>query len=469
MAADMVSVRFEGKTLACRGDTSIAVALWEQGIRRLSHSPKYGHPRGLTCGRGQCTSCLMRVDGVPNVRTCETPIRDGMVIQRQDTGSPLGPAMLKTLDLGDNFFPVGFYYKWFTRPPFVSRIFLRQIRPLTGVGRVPDKGLAPADLPAGEDLGRWGTIVVGAGPSGLDAINAGEGPVLLLDENGEPGGQRGAALQAVAESKKVDLDRFPSLRDAFHRQEKVLANFRSASQVTFRGRSRVIAGFAPDGLLIREGDKLLTARTDRLVWAAGALDNLGLFPGNDTPGVIGPRALYRLVIRDGLNLAGKHILLVGGGLDFWLCGCLLAARGANLSLVVTKSGGHTEVSAAVDLKWRLVTGLVLASMRNRGDDRIEGTFVPRESTPGPLDSQLRLQGDLAVICRRGKPVYDIPYQLGADLVLQPNLGGYAPRELGRNGHRGRLPDGGELWIQGEAAGRLPAESEPALSEEGEGS
>jgi len=32
---------------------------------------------------GRCTDCMMIVNGQPNVRTCVTPARDGMVIQTQ--------------------------------------------------------------------------------------------------------------------------------------------------------------------------------------------------------------------------------------------------------------------------------------------------------------------------------------------------------------------------------------------------
>ncbi|MFN2370050.1 MAG: (2Fe-2S)-binding protein, partial [Candidatus Krumholzibacteriia bacterium] len=167
MADQTVTIRFEGRPLACREGTSVAAALWEHGVRTLSHSPKYGRPRGVTCARGHCTACLMRIDGVPNVRTCETPVRDGMTVTRQDPGAFYGAPMQKVLAAGGSLFPVGFYYKWFTRPPFVSRSFLRAIRPLTGIGRLPDavagaRALPPAAgaaVPA-RDLGRWDTVVV---------------------------------------------------------------------------------------------------------------------------------------------------------------------------------------------------------------------------------------------------------------------------------------------------------------------
>ncbi len=147
MSKDSVTITFAGKPVVCRADTSIGVALWEKGIRHISHSHKYGKPRGLTCARGHCTSCMMRVDGEPNVRTCQTPVREAMVVEIQDAGAFYGPPMQKMLSLGGNLFPVGFYYKWFTKPAILSRFFLDQIRPLTGVGKLPDASKAVAALP----------------------------------------------------------------------------------------------------------------------------------------------------------------------------------------------------------------------------------------------------------------------------------------------------------------------------------
>jgi len=60
------------------GDT-IASALYAAGVRawRRSHS---GELRGLFCGIGHCFDCLVTVNGVPNVRACQTLVKPGMVI-----------------------------------------------------------------------------------------------------------------------------------------------------------------------------------------------------------------------------------------------------------------------------------------------------------------------------------------------------------------------------------------------------
>ncbi len=449
-----VKIRFEGRTLTCRSGITVAVALWENGIRALSRSPKYGHPRGVACARGHCTGCLMRVDGRPNVRTCELKVREGMDIRRQDTGAFYGPLLQKTVDAGHRFFPVGFYYKWFTRPPFVSRTFLRGIRPLTGVGRIPT--VDDSATPMAEDLGRVETVVIGAGPSGLEAAAASSGQVLLIDENEASGGQRGPALDMVAAAG--DLDGFPLLAAAHQRLVLARQKLDSRPDIRFAGGTRVIAGYQPDGLLLREGEQLLTVACGKLIWAAGALDTLGLFPGNDTPGLLGPRALYRLVLRDGLRLEGLQVLIVGRGLDFWLSAALCAAGGARPTLVLTSSREHDEVAAAVQRNWPLHTGLVVGRVRRAGPARLDVALRPRSVDGATSASHLDMETDLLVVCNSGKPAYDIPHQLGRALALDPDRGGFLPTGSGSGSLCEVLPGGLTLDFRGEAAGDHPGEA-----------
>jgi len=80
-----VTIVLDGRALPAREGEPIAAALLAHGVRRLRVSDKRREPRGIFCARGQCTDCVMTVDGQPNVRTCITPVREGMVIE---TGGP---------------------------------------------------------------------------------------------------------------------------------------------------------------------------------------------------------------------------------------------------------------------------------------------------------------------------------------------------------------------------------------------
>lgn len=64
------------------GDT-IAAALHAAGVRVLAHSINEGRPRGFYCAIGNCSSCMMEVDGVANVKTCIVPLREGMDVRVQ--------------------------------------------------------------------------------------------------------------------------------------------------------------------------------------------------------------------------------------------------------------------------------------------------------------------------------------------------------------------------------------------------
>ncbi len=64
------------------GET-IAAALHANGIRVMRESIHLHRPRGLFCNIGNCSSCLMVVDGKPNVRVCVEKLREGMRVETQ--------------------------------------------------------------------------------------------------------------------------------------------------------------------------------------------------------------------------------------------------------------------------------------------------------------------------------------------------------------------------------------------------
>lgn len=78
-----VEFYFEGEKLQGFEGEPVAAALHAAGVKVLRYSIKKERPRGLFCAIGNCSSCLMRVDGRPNVRTCMEPLREGMRVERQ--------------------------------------------------------------------------------------------------------------------------------------------------------------------------------------------------------------------------------------------------------------------------------------------------------------------------------------------------------------------------------------------------
>lgn len=78
-----VKFTFDGKELEGYEGEPIAAALHAAGVRVLRRSPKLNRPRGFYCAIGNCSSCLMVVDGVPNVRVCVEKLKAGMRVETQ--------------------------------------------------------------------------------------------------------------------------------------------------------------------------------------------------------------------------------------------------------------------------------------------------------------------------------------------------------------------------------------------------
>lgn len=75
-----VTIYVDGRPVQALEGEPVAAALYAAGIRVLRRSVRSGEPRGPFCMIGRCTECAMTVDGVPNVRTCQKAVSDGMRI-----------------------------------------------------------------------------------------------------------------------------------------------------------------------------------------------------------------------------------------------------------------------------------------------------------------------------------------------------------------------------------------------------
>jgi predicted molibdopterin-dependent oxidoreductase YjgC len=78
-----VTIYFDGNPLEAVEGEVILATLLAHGIRVNRTTRLKAEPRGMFCGIGRCTDCIMKVDGVPNVRTCLTRVKGGMVVETQ--------------------------------------------------------------------------------------------------------------------------------------------------------------------------------------------------------------------------------------------------------------------------------------------------------------------------------------------------------------------------------------------------
>lgn len=80
----LIKFTYDGMPLEGYEGETIAAALHAAGIKTLSHSHESKRPRGFYCAIGNCSSCLMEVNGEPNVRVCMESLKDGMVVRTQE-------------------------------------------------------------------------------------------------------------------------------------------------------------------------------------------------------------------------------------------------------------------------------------------------------------------------------------------------------------------------------------------------
>jgi len=78
-----VTITVDGRPLDVIEDEILAAALWANGYISLGHNPSSGSHHGMYCGIGHCYECRVTVDGVEDVRSCLTRVREGMQINLQ--------------------------------------------------------------------------------------------------------------------------------------------------------------------------------------------------------------------------------------------------------------------------------------------------------------------------------------------------------------------------------------------------
>lgn len=79
----LVTFTYNDKEVQGYEGEPIATALKAAGVMVHRYTKKEHKPRGIFCAIGRCTDCVMVVDGTPNIRTCVTPLKEGMKVQTQ--------------------------------------------------------------------------------------------------------------------------------------------------------------------------------------------------------------------------------------------------------------------------------------------------------------------------------------------------------------------------------------------------
>ena len=252
-----VTFSFDGAPVTAFAGDTIGSALFAAGRRVFSRSFKYHRPRGLLCCSGDCPNCMMQVDGVPNVRVCAEPVREGAEVLAQNVWGSLDRDLLSITDkIGGPFTPVGFYYRTMMRPRRAWPLYERFLRSVAGLGRVDRRGRRSRRFDV--EHRQTEVLVVGGGRSGREAARryAEDGREVVLVEQG--------ALEPI---------------------EGIEVVARATALGIWEG------GLVP----VDAGDVLYRYRAERIVVATGTVEQPLVFPGNDLVGVVLPQAVRRLV------------------------------------------------------------------------------------------------------------------------------------------------------------------------------
>lgn len=336
-----VRVLFEGQSLKAYAGEPLAVALLAGSVNVFGRSIKYHRPRAPTCLHGHCSSCLMRVDGVPNVRTCEIPCRDGLTVERQLGWPGASRDMLRMVDW---VYGHGMdHHGMFTASGTFNRLAMRIVRKMTGLGSLPT-----AEAPRPNPIAKRSVpaLVIGAGTAGLHAA-------LALAE----AGHRVLVLEAEPEIGGRLLDHNASMDNGQRGWEllKALgAEVRGRPEIELRTGMPVVALYpTPEGptAVAANGRETLEVQATRTVLCTGAWSQVPLFENNDLPGIYTARGLDRLVFGHGI-VPSEPLLLTGNGEGILRLALELDALGIALS-------GVAAPRAAVE-------GEAGAKLRDRG-------------------------------------------------------------------------------------------------------
>jgi sarcosine oxidase subunit alpha len=419
--------QFEGKPVEAYETESIAASLFASGVKVLSRSKRFGNPKGWFCGIGKCCSCLMRVDGIPNVRTCVVPVREGMQVERQEQA-----------------------------------------------GKVP----AHSDIHVEREEMNVHVLIVGGGPAGLGTgITAGKLGLdtLIIDENHNPGGQ------LIKQTHKFfgSREEYAGLR-GFEIAEIMCREFEETGGVYLTETSAMgYYGKKEDGthtfIACRRGEggyTLLEISAKYIVVTTGAFENYLSFPGNYLPGVYGAGGVQTLMNVYGIR-PGNKALIVGAGNIGLIVGYQLLQAGVEVEALIdalpTIGGYLVHASKLKRLGVPIYTGHTIKEAR--GEECVQGaTIVEIDANMKPVEgTEKDFVVDLILISVGLSASNRILSQAGCKHVYVREMAGWIPAHnehlettiqgIYVAGDAGGIAEASTAMLEGKIAGAAIAEEE----------
>jgi len=421
--ARTIAFHYKNKTFEGLSGDTVATALYANGIRIFSRSLKYHRPRGLYSLDGECSNTCMQVNGIPNIRTENTLLEDGMRVKAQNVKGTPETDLMGFADKLDWAMPAGFYYRSMHKPARIWPIALKQVRKAAGLGKIsPDfqmPGKYDEIYPAAD------VCVIGGGPAGMSAALAAAEQglrVMLLESR--------PWLAGFFDYRKAENgDGVPLFQSARQLAEKL----EQASNVRIFTRTAVI-GVYNNNLVtaFQKGlesdhfdERYLEIRAKSVVVATGCIERPLLFENNERPGVMQIGCAHRLAQTYGLLPGEQAVFSIGHDLG--------------LEAVLDLFDLGLQIACVADIREDGQDSALLEGLAQRNIPFLKG-WVATEAHGSKTLNKVTLstiQGTLqkefscdTLVASAGMTPVTGPLSLAqADLAYDPHTGYFLPQKL----------------------------------------
>jgi sarcosine oxidase subunit alpha len=302
-------LKYKGKTYQGVAGDTVATALYANGVRVFARSLKYHRPRGLYSLDGECSNTCMDVNGVPNVRTENTPLKDGMTVKAQNVVGSADFDWMAFIDKLDWMMPAGFYYNTMHKPAAIWPFAMKRIRKAAGLGVISSDYKMKGQYD--ECFMKAEVTVIGGGAAGMAAaLAAAESGlrVILLEARPQLGGCFDYRVTTNAAGKPL-YERARDLAEKVAQTENIRV-FTHTPMIGAYNNNLITAfqvGKADDAFT----ERYLEIRSDSVVVATGCIERPLLFENNERPGVMQVGCAHRMARTYGLLPGEAAVFSVG--------------------------------------------------------------------------------------------------------------------------------------------------------------